>query len=123
VDIALDTYPYQGTHTTLETLTMSVPVITLCGETYVRRASSALLMRLGLNDLVAPTPEVYVNLAVELAGKRSLLKELRSRLREQFLTSEICDVGRFEEELEATYRALWVHWCQAEAHPTDTGSR
>lgn len=49
VDIALDTYPYQGTHTTLETLTMSVPVISLCGETYVRPACLV-----GVNAAVGP---------------------------------------------------------------------
>jgi predicted O-linked N-acetylglucosamine transferase (SPINDLY family) len=112
-DIALDPFPYQGTHTTLETLTMSVPVITLCGETYVRRASSALMMRLGLNDLVAHTPEEYVNLAVELANNGSLLKELRLGLRERFFSSDICDVAGFVAELEATYRRLWAEWCMA----------
>lgn len=113
VDIALDTFPYQGTHTTLETLTMSVPVITLCGETYVRRASSALMMRLGLNDLVAHSPDEYVNLAVELAGNPSLLRELRLGLRDRFLASEICDVAGFVAELEAIYRRLWAQWCTA----------
>jgi predicted O-linked N-acetylglucosamine transferase (SPINDLY family) len=97
----------------LETLTMSVPVITLCGETYVRRASSALMMRLGLNDLVAHTPEEYVNLAVELANNGSLLKELRLGLRERFFSSDICDVAGFVAELEATYRRLWAEWCMA----------
>jgi predicted O-linked N-acetylglucosamine transferase (SPINDLY family) len=106
VDIALDPFPYQGTHTTLETLTMSVPVITLCGESYVRRASSALMMRLGLNDLVARTPDEYVNLAVELAGNPSLLRELRLGLRARFFGSEICDVPGFVAELETTYRRL-----------------
>lgn len=115
VDIALDPYPYQGTHTTLESLTMSVPVITLCGETYVRRASSALMMRLGLNDLVAESPEEYVNLAVELAGNGSLLKELRLGLRERFFNSEICDVEGFVRELEQVYRRLWSEWCASAA--------
>jgi len=119
VDIALDPYPYQGTHTTLESLAMSVPVITLCGETYVRRASSALMMRLGLNDLVAETPEEYVNLAVELAGNRSLLKDLRLGLRERFFSSEICDVEGFVRELEQVYRRLWSEWCSESAeNPT-----
>jgi len=115
VDIALDPYPYQGTHTTLESLAMSVPVSTLCGETYVRRASSALMMRLGLNDLVAETSEEYVNLAVELAGNGSLLTELRLGLRERFFSSEICDVEGFVRELELVYRHLWSEWCASTA--------
>ncbi|MEX1027438.1 MAG: hypothetical protein WD049_05450 [Candidatus Paceibacterota bacterium] len=53
VDVALDSFPYHGTMTTLETLTMSVPVIALRGQTYSRRASSAMLTRLGADELVA----------------------------------------------------------------------
>lgn len=106
VDIALDTFPYQGTMTTLETLAMSVPVITLCGQTYSRRASSAIMLRLGLNDFVAESTEEYVDVAVTLANDPSLLDDLRRGLREQFLGSEICDVKGFVRELEATYRRL-----------------
>lgn len=96
--------------TTLETLVMSVPVITLCGQTYSRRASSALLLRLGLNDLVAGSAEEYVDLAVALADNRSVLEDLRGGLRERFLGSEICDVTGFVRELESTYRRLWRDW-------------
>jgi predicted O-linked N-acetylglucosamine transferase (SPINDLY family) len=111
VDVALDSFPYQGTMTTLETLAMSVPVITLCGQTYSRRASSALMLRLGLNDLVAESAEEYVDVAVALANNPSLLEDLRGGLRERFLASEICDVPGFVRELEATYRRLWREWC------------
>jgi protein O-GlcNAc transferase len=111
IDIALDTFPYQGTMTTLETLAMSVPVITLCGQTYSRRASSALMLRLGLDDLVAESAEEYVDLAVTLANAPALLDDLRRGLREQFLGSEICDVKAFVRELEATYRRLWRDLC------------
>jgi predicted O-linked N-acetylglucosamine transferase (SPINDLY family) len=111
VDLALDSFPYQGTMTTLETLAMSVPVITLCGQTYSRRASSALLLRLGLNDLVAESRDEYVDLAVALANNPPLLDDLRGGLRERFLSSEVCDVAGFVRELEATYRRVWREWC------------
>ena len=111
VDIAFDPYPYQGTHTTLETLSMGTPVVTLCGETYVRRASSALLMRLGFNELVADSPEEYIEIAVRLAKDQESLARLRAGIRTRFLTSEICDVNGYVAELEGVYRKLWTEWC------------
>lgn len=112
VDIAFDPYPYQGTHTTLETLSMGVPVVTLCGETYVRRASSALLMRLGFDELVAASPDEYVEVAVRLAKDRESLARLRAGIRTRFLNSEICDVAGYVAELEGVYRRLWAEWCE-----------
>lgn len=115
-DIALDPFPYQGTMTSLETLSMGVPLITLAGETYSRRASSALLMRLGFDDLVATTVHEYVETAVELARSGQILERLRSDLRERFLKGEICDVKGFVAELEHAYRGVWQKWC-TEAPP------
>jgi protein O-GlcNAc transferase len=107
VDIALDSFPYQGTMTTLETLTMSVPIITLEGETYCRRASSSLLRRLWLDDLVTDSPQEYAQAAVDLAAAPELLEGLREQQREQFFESEICDVAGFTRELEASFADMY----------------
>ncbi|WP_254508125.1 O-linked N-acetylglucosamine transferase, SPINDLY family protein [Anatilimnocola floriformis] len=109
VDIALDSFPYQGTMTTLETLTMSVPIITLEGETYCRRASSGLLRRLGLDDLVAKTPQEYVEAAVDLASALELLEGLREEQREHFFSSDICDVAGFTRELEDAFSQMYAN--------------
>jgi protein O-GlcNAc transferase len=120
VDIALDPYPYQGTHTTLETLSMSVPVITLMGETYVRRASSALLLRLGLDQYVNSTPDEYVQCAVSLAKDPRQMAQLRAEIRERFRQSEICDVAGYVSELENEYRNLWRDWCKRHPLPAES---
>ena len=111
VDVALDSFPYQGTMTTLETLAVGVPLVTMMGETYVRRTSSAILLRLGFDDLLTTNVDDYVSAAVALAHARSELGTLRSAIRERFLGSELCDIPAFVAELEMVYRQLWADWC------------
>ena len=83
-----------------------------------RRASSALLLRLELQNLVARSAEEYVQIAVGLAHDKPRVTERRDDIRQRFLASEICDVAAYTAELEATYRRFWHDWC--EAHPSKT---
>ncbi|MBM4361662.1 MAG: tetratricopeptide repeat protein [Deltaproteobacteria bacterium] len=79
VDVALDTYPYHGTTTTCEALSMGVPVITLAGRAHRSRVGVSLLSSIGREDLVAndvPSFARAAALAVEEAGRprRDLLE-------------------------------------------------
>ncbi len=82
---------------------MGVPVLTLIGETCVRRCSSALLLRLGLEDLVTQNVDEYVERGVALALERERRLRLRTGLRQLFMRSEICDVRGYVAELESVY--------------------
>lgn len=112
VDIALDTFPYNGTTTTCEALWMGVPVITLAGERHAGRVGLSLLTQLGLTELIAKTPDEYVRLAVALAGNRERLAALRAGLRERMRRSPLCDAQSFTRDLEAAYREMWHKWCE-----------
>ena len=68
IDIGLDTVPYNGHTTSLDSLWMGVPLITLVGPTVVGRAGLSQLMNLGLVELIARSPEEYVRIAVEWAA-------------------------------------------------------
>ena len=46
---------------------MGVPVVTLVGQTVVGRAGLSQLTNLGLPELIAQTPEQYVQIATDLA--------------------------------------------------------
>jgi predicted O-linked N-acetylglucosamine transferase (SPINDLY family)/predicted SAM-dependent methyltransferase len=118
VDIALDTYPYNGTTTTCEALWMGVPVITLAGPTHVTRVGASILRRLELDELVASTPDAYVEraaaLARDVAGMRKLRKELRARMQ----ASPLMDGTRFAGAVESAYRTAWNAWLEASGAKT-----
>ncbi len=111
VDVALDPTPYGGGTTTAEALWMGVPVVTLRGATWVGRVGESILSTVGLSELVATSPDHYVEIAVGLASDESRLKALRSRLRHQLEASAFCDGTRFTRNLEQAYRSMWRKWC------------
>jgi predicted O-linked N-acetylglucosamine transferase (SPINDLY family) len=114
-DIALDTFPYNGTTTTCEALWMGVPVVTLAGEAHMSRVGATLLAATGLDDLVARTPEAYVNTAVMLARNPERRREMRASLRRTLEASPLLDHAGFTRKLEAGIRRLWREWCDARA--------
>ncbi len=113
IDIALDTFPYNGTTTTCEAMWMGVPVITLAGQAHAGRVGESLLKNVGLGELVAGSDEEYIRLATELAGDRDRLRTLRQGLRQRMLNSPIMNAPAMAGRLEAAYRTIWRNWCGA----------
>jgi hypothetical protein len=74
VDIALDTFPYNGTTTTCEALWMGVPVVTRTGCWHAARVGATLLSSIGLESLAAQDDTAYIDTAVELAGSQTRLR-------------------------------------------------
>ena len=107
VDIALDNYPYNGVTTTCESLYFGVPVVSLHGRNGVSRSGLSLLGALGLGELVASTPEQYVEIAVALGSDLSRLGELRASLRARFEQSSLRDERRFAANFEGLLRTAW----------------
>ncbi|MEX2218057.1 MAG: tetratricopeptide repeat protein [Phycisphaerales bacterium] len=111
VDVALDTFPYNGTTTTCEALWMGVPVVALAGRAHAGRVGVSLLNAVGLPDLVAETPEAYARVATDLAREAARLASLRASMRERVRGSVLCDGPGFTRKLEAAYREMWRSYC------------
>lgn len=112
IDIALDTFPYNGTTTTCEALWMGVPVVTLTGAAHAGRVGTSLLNTLEMTDWAAPDIDAYVEVAVQRARDPGALRTLRAGLRGRMLRSPLCDEGGFARQIEGIYRNLWHQWCQ-----------
>lgn len=108
VDIVLDPFPRTGGTTTAEALWMGVPVVTLAGQRYVERISASKLAALGMQGLIAHSPEEYVKKAVSLARDAELRRALRGSLRDRMAQSPLCDGPGLACAMESAYRTMWA---------------
>lgn len=111
VDIALDTFPYNGTTTTCEAMWMGVPTLSLVGEVHSSRVGLSILSRVGLRDFAASTPDEYVGKALAFSGELENLAKIRTFLRGMMFNSPLCNKKAFTQNLEAAYRKMWHKWC------------
>ena len=122
IDVALDTFPYNGATTTCEALWMGVPVVTLSGDTHMSRVGAMLLAAAGLEELVASKADAYVQIAVGLARDAARRVSLRQNMRERLEASSLLDHAGFTSRLEAAYRQTSRAWCDT-THPEGPASR
>ncbi len=115
VDVALDTFPYNGATTTLDTLWMGVPIVGLQGNRAIARGTYSILRSLQTPELIATTLAEYVERNVRLAQDLPWRREIRSSLRARLELSSLMDVENFAKALESSYRRMWQHWCHTQA--------
>lgn len=107
IDISLDPYPFTGGMTTLESLWMGVPVVTMAGDLPISRQSKSFLDSIGLQDLVTYTPEQYISCVVRLATDPERLSEIRRTLRDRLVVSSLCDAKSYSSAVEALFFHIW----------------
>ena len=103
IDIALDTFPYNGTTTTCEALLMGVPVVSRAGGLHAGRVGASLLSAMGCMHWVASHENEFLDIAVSLVNDRPS----KDALRADFLGSKLCDGQGFAHSFQATLQKLW----------------
>jgi protein O-GlcNAc transferase len=109
IDVALDTFPYNGGTTTTEAIWQGVPVVSWRGDRWAARTSASILRAGGLGEFVAESVEGYVALAVRLAtsaGAAEKLAELRRTMRAHLAASAVCDTAGFARNMESLYERM-----------------
>ncbi len=107
IDLGLDTFPYNGHTTSLDSFWMGVPVVTRVGRTSVGRGGLSQLFQLGLTELAADSDEAFVKIAVELASNLPRLAAMREGLRSRIEASPLMDGKRFAGNIETACRYAW----------------
>lgn len=106
IDVALDPFPFCGGLTTLETLWMGVPMVSLAGDRFAGRQSLSYLTTIGRADLCVKTKENYAALATELAKDGERRRRLRLSLRADMAASPLLDGARFARNLTDVFETI-----------------
>jgi predicted O-linked N-acetylglucosamine transferase (SPINDLY family) len=106
-DIALDTYPYNGATTTLETLWMGVPMVTRVGKQFASRNSYTMMINAGITEGIAWTDEEYIEWGIKLGKDENLRREITWKLKASRQTSPLWNGEKFTREMEKAYEQMW----------------
>ena len=114
IDIALDTYPYNGETTTYNSLLMGVPVVSCAGHSLPSTASLSILSMIGKEEWVADELDGYIERAIHLASDIDALQRCRSELRQEIQSSDLMDSEKFAMQIESSLITVWERYCQSQ---------
>jgi predicted O-linked N-acetylglucosamine transferase (SPINDLY family) len=107
-DIVLDTFPYNGATTTLETLWMGIPMVTQVGQQFAARNSYTFMLNAGITAGIAWNEAEYVDWGVKLGLDRELRMQIREQLRCGRQTAPVWNAKQFTLDMEQAYQAMWA---------------
>ena len=100
IDIALDTFPYNGVTTTFEALWSGVPVITMRGFNMNSRCGESILKNANLEYLISKNKEDYVNKALYYSKNLKNLDDLRTIIYKNILNTPLFDSKKFSTDFQ-----------------------
>jgi predicted O-linked N-acetylglucosamine transferase (SPINDLY family) len=106
-DVVLDTYPYNGATTTMETLWMGIPIVTRVGEQFSSRNSYTMMINAGITEGIAWTDEEYVEWGIRLGKNPNLRQQIAWTLRQSRQTAPLWNGNLFAREMEKAYEQMW----------------
>ena len=95
IDIALDTFPYNGVTTSFEALWCGIPVLTVLGYNFNSRCGSSILKNANLDQLILKNSEEYIEKALELSNNINQLSILRKDIFDRILNTPLFDSKKF----------------------------
>jgi predicted O-linked N-acetylglucosamine transferase (SPINDLY family) len=111
IDVALDTFPYNGTTTTCEALWQGVPVFSLVGNTHHSRQGFSILTAALLQGCLTSVPDNYASVCEWVFEHYTIRRaEIRARMEQ----SSLCDGVKLARALEHEYERLFIDVCKGE---------
>ncbi|MGV0024343.1 O-linked N-acetylglucosamine transferase, SPINDLY family protein [Phormidesmis priestleyi] len=118
-DIVLDTFPYNGATTTLETLWMEIPLVTRVGNQFAARNSYTMLKNAGITEGIAWTDAEYVEWGVRLGKDSTLRQQVSWKLKQSKHTAPLWNAKQFTREMESAYEQMWANYVEASVEIVD----
>ncbi len=109
-DIVLDTFPYNGATTTLETLWMGIPMVTQVGQQFAARNSYTFMLNAGIEEGIAWSRQEYIEWGIKLGLDSELRSQIQYKLRSGRATAPVWNGKRFTRDLEQAYRDMWAKY-------------
>jgi predicted O-linked N-acetylglucosamine transferase (SPINDLY family) len=113
-DVVLDTYPYNGATTTLETLWAGVPLVTRVGQQFSARNSYAFMMNVGVTEGIAWTDKDYVEWGIRFGHDEQLRQQVAWKLKQSRHTSPLWNTKQFTREMENAYRQMYSKYLESQ---------
>ena len=107
VDIGLDPFPYPGGTTSVESLWMGVPVLTLRGDRFLSHLGESIAHNAGLADWISSNADDYLAKAAAFAADFAALAGLRKGMRARMLASPLLDAKSFARGFEDMLWGIW----------------
>jgi predicted O-linked N-acetylglucosamine transferase (SPINDLY family) len=107
IDILLDTYPYGGGTTSLESAWMCVPILTISGNSFVSRGATSVNLSLGMSDWNCKNKIEYLEKAINFSSDIDLLSEIKSQLIKKRKTINIFDNVSYAKNFYFMMRNVW----------------
>jgi predicted O-linked N-acetylglucosamine transferase (SPINDLY family) len=111
-DIVLDTYPYNGATTTMETLWLGIPLVTKVGQQFSARNSYTMMVNAGITEGIAWTDEEYVEWGIRLGKDENLRREISWKLKKGRQTAPLWNAKQFTREMENAYQQMWQNYIE-----------
>ncbi len=109
-DVVLDTYPYNGATTTLETLWMGIPIVTRVGQQFSARNSYTMMLNAGVTEGIAWTDDEYLEWGIRLGKDAALRQQISWQLRQSRQTAPLWNAKQFTCEMEKAYEQMWQRY-------------
>ena len=106
IDIALDTFPYNGVTTSFEAIWMGVPVLTMAGYNFNSRCGESINKNLNMEHLIAKDEDDYVSKAVSLSIERDKFLKLRKSIFLDAIQSPLFNKKKFAENFFNSLRKI-----------------
>ncbi|MEA5580566.1 O-linked N-acetylglucosamine transferase, SPINDLY family protein [Nodularia harveyana UHCC-0300] len=106
-DIVLDTSPYNGATTTLETLWREIPLVTKVGQQFSARNSYTMMINAGITEGIAWSDEEYVEWGVRLGKDAELRQQISWKLKQGKKSAPLWNGKEFTREMEKAYQQMW----------------